>query len=451
MSNLFGRGAMPKKLLSLLLSLACLWGLLALAPPAQARVYIDVTRPFSRRLPLALPQFLPLPGSPADPVGTDGARILGDDLAFTGIFDLLDPKSFLGPPQPGNINYKKWSRVGAELLITCSYSVQDKLLTLECRLYDVVEGRLLTGRRYDGVRADLPAMMHRFADEVMLAITGRRSVFSTMIAFVNARRSPEGVIKEIYLMSFDGSRVKRLTHRQNITLYPSWSSDGKLIAYSSYRKRRPAVYVQALAGGSGRLVVDKPGVNLTPVFVPGSTNLAVSMSYTGKTNIFLVDLAGRILKRLTNGWGIEVAPSFSPDGKRMAFVSDRGGSPQIYILDLRDGSVRRLSFGFKYCAAPDWSPRGDRIAFQAQVKGTFQVATIKPDGTDLQVLTRGYGGGEDPSWSPDGRLIAYTGRRTGSYQIYVMTANGDSIRRLTSLPGDSTQPAWSPRGITARD
>ncbi len=436
------------RLLMILLAALCT---LAWAAPAPARVYIDVTKPFSRQLPLALPDFQPITGAAADPVGADGSRLLKTNLSFTGLFDILDPSSYLGPPQPGNVDYRKWTRIGAELLIACTYQAAGNNLTLECRLYDCSEGRLLTGRRYDGVRSDLPAMMQRFADEVMLAITGERSVFSTQIAFVGARQGEKGAVKEIYLMNFDGTGVHKLTHRGDLTLYPAWSPDGTLLAYSSFVRRRPAIFVHALAGGSGKLVINKPGVNITPAFLPSGRALGVAMSYTGKTNIFKVDLAGNILAHLTNGWGIEVAPSFSPDGKQMAFVSDRGGSPQIYVLDMASGSLRRVTFGFKYAAAPAWSPRGDRIAFQGQDKGAFQVCTVRPDGSDLQVLTKGWAGGEDPSWSPDGRLIVYSSRATGNYQIYVMTADGRPIRRLTNLPGDNTDPAWSPRGVGRRD
>jgi len=420
------------------------------AGAAWARVYIDVTQPFSRKLPLAMPAFVPLEGAPADALGKKGHGTLSSDLTFTGMFDILDPASYLGAPQVGNINYRQWSRIGAELLITGNYKVSGNLLTMEMRLYDVVEGRLLTGKHYDGVEADLPAMMHRFADDVMLAITGERSVFSSVIAFVGARQGAKGVHKEIYFMNFDGSHVRQFTHRQDIALYPAWSRDGALLAYSAYRQRRPAVFVHSLAGGEGKLTVNQPGVNLTPCFVPGGNNLAVSMSYTGKTNIYVVDIAGKVVQQLTDGWGIEVAPSFSPDGRQMAFVSDRGGTPQIYVLEVASKALRRLTFGFKYCAAPAWSPRGDRIAFQAMNDGAFQVATVRLDGGDLQVLTSGWGGGEDPSWSPDGRLIAYSGRATGNYQIYVMTAGGHPIRRLTSLPGDNTDPAWSPRGVAGK-
>lgn len=442
-----GSGLVSRLLLLLLAMALCT----ALASPAWARVYIDVTKPFSRRLPLALPAFQPMPASLADPVGGDGARLLKTNLVFTGLFDILDPKSYLGPPSPGKIQYRKWTKVGAELLIACSYTAAGDTLTLECRLYDCTEGKLLTGRRYDGVRADLPAMMQRFADEVMLAITGERSVFSTQIAFVGARQGKKGAIKEIYLMNWDGTGVRKLTHFNDLALYPAWSPDGSLVAYSAFVRRRPAIFVHALAGGSGKLVINKPGVNLTPAFTASGRALGVAMSHTGKTNIFKVDLAGNILSQLTNGWGIEVAPSFSPDGKKMAFVSDRGGSPQIYVLDIGSGSLRRLTFGFKYCAAPAWSPRGDRIAFQGQDKGGFQICTMKTDGSDMQVLTGGWAGGEDPTWSPDGRLIAYSSRKSGTYQIYVMTAGGRPIRRLTNLSGDNTDPSWSPRGVGRRD
>jgi len=428
---------------------------LLLAPAvARARVYIDVTQPFTRKLPLALPVFDPLQGAAADPLGREATDLLKNDLLFTGLFDILPPSAYLGKPQVGAINYARWSKIGAELLITGNYRLSGGIFTLELRLYDVGESKLLVGRRYDGRPPDMPAMVHRFADEVMLAITGERSVFSSVIAFVGARQVEKDgrrqVVKEIYLMNFDGSGVRRFTRRGDIALYPAWSSDGRFLAYSSYIRRRPAIFVQALDGGTGRVVINKKGVNITPAFLPGREILGVSLSHTGRSNIYLVNLAGKILKHLTDGWGIEVAPTFSPDGKKMAFVSDRGGSPQIYVLDMASGQVRRLSFGFKYSAAPAWSPRGDRIAFQAQIDGTFQIVTVRPDGSDQQVLTSGWGGGEDPSWSPDGRLIAYASRRTGRYQIYVMTASGQPIKRLTSLPGDNTDPAWSPRGVAGK-
>ena len=431
------------RLLTKVIILTAALAVISCSAPAWARVYIDITQPFSRKLPIALPVFQPLDGAAADAVGADGARILQKNLSFTGLFDFLNPKGFLGLPKIGAVQYRRWSVIGAELLVACEYKRQGDELTLHCSLYDVVEGKRLVGVEYGGTMAMLPDMMDRFADEIMHAVTGERSVFSTMIAFVSTKSGH----KEIMVMRYDGSGVKAVTNRGDICLYPAWSRDGQLLAYTSYVRRRPVVLLHSLRGGSGRVAVNKPGVNITPAFQPGSGNLAVAMSHTGKTNIFLMDQTGRELKRLTNGWGIEVDPSFSPDGRKMAFVSDRGGSPQIYILDLASGQVQRLTYGLKYSAAPAWSPKGDLIAFQAEINGVFQICTIRTDGSDTRVLTSGLSACEEPTWSPDGRLIAYAGRRTGRYQIYVITYEGQPIKRLTSLPGDQTAPAWSPPGV----
>jgi TolB protein len=430
---------MPKFIAILLAALAIL-GILA-PEPAQARVYIDITKPSSRKIPLAMPEYGLLPAGGAAELGGLGRQVLIGDLTYTGLFDILDPKTYLGAGQ-GEVNPRQWKRIGADLLITGNYESTPTTLSVEMRLYDVTEGKLLVGRRYDGLPTDMPAIMHRFADEVMEALTGEKSVFSTQIAFTHV----VGGIKEIWLMNFDGSGARQLTQRGDICLFPAWSPDCRLLAYSCYVNRRPAVILHALAGGSGQVIINKPGVNLTPTFRPNG-QLAAATSHTGKTNIFLSDQVGNLGANLTDGWGIDVAPSFSPDGRQMAFCSDRAGQPQIYIRDMDSGAIRRITYGHKYAAAPAWSPRGDRIAFQVMTNGVFQVATIRPDGSDQQILTQGYGGGEEPTWSPDGRLIAYASRATGRYQIYVMTANGQPIKRLTDLAGENANPAWSPRGV----
>ncbi|WP_083779000.1 hypothetical protein [Desulfarculus baarsii] len=82
----------------------------AVSGPAQARVYIDITQPFSRRLPIAIPEFQPLAGATPDSVGPMATRMLQKNLEFTGLFDFLDPKSFLGKANPEQVEYKRAGR-----------------------------------------------------------------------------------------------------------------------------------------------------------------------------------------------------------------------------------------------------------------------------------------------------------------------------------------------------
>ena len=84
----------------------------------------------------------------------------------------------------------------------------------------MIDGKQLVGRRYEGRPADLKDMMLRFADAVMEALTGEPSVFGTQIAFVAARQTPKGVVKEIAVMNFDGTGARMLTRRGDLCLYP---------------------------------------------------------------------------------------------------------------------------------------------------------------------------------------------------------------------------------------
>jgi TolB protein len=432
---------MLKKFLFILV-LAALGPLTAYAEPA--RPIIDIASPVIRKMPVALPEFLPQPGSAPNQAIARGNDILARDLLFTGLFDIIDPASFLGRSEE-EFNPRQWVRIGAELYIDCRYNLQGTALTVECRLYDVLEGRQLAGRRYSGAPEDLTDMMHRFADEIMLAVTGEKSVFSTRIAFVHS----EGNNKNIWLMDFNGDNPRPFTQQPGLSLYPAWSPDGAFLAYSQFVNRHPAVFIHSLTGGGGRMIINTSGVSITPAFRKGG-QLAASLSYgQGPTNIFLSDLTGKLIKNLSNGLNIDVTPSFAPDGSQMAFVSDRGGAPQIYILDVNSGQVRRLTFGYNYCAAPDWSPKGDLIAFQVRTDNGFRIATVKPDGSDLQVLDSSPGG-EDPSFSPDGRLIAYSSRINGAYQVYVIALSGQPIGQITNLSGDNSDPAWSPPGVAGK-
>ena len=65
----------PRRLfLRTLTVLAASWLLLGCFTLAQARVYIDITKPVSRRLPLALTEFQPMEGTAVSPVGGEGKR-----------------------------------------------------------------------------------------------------------------------------------------------------------------------------------------------------------------------------------------------------------------------------------------------------------------------------------------------------------------------------------------
>jgi len=374
--------------------------------------------------------------------------LLSDTLAFTGYFKMLDRQAFLMDPKnpdiiASHINFRNWASIGAELLITGGVLVKDGLMETELRLFDTIKEKLIIGKRYKGGTADTSHMIRRFCGEVMYHLTGHRGVFDSKIAFLSSLAGK----KEIYISDFDGRNPKQFTLHKDITLFPAWSSDGKWMAYTSYAKGQPDLYIRNLTE-KRVATLDKKGIQITPAWVPEKFELAATLSFSGDQEIYLLTGGGKIIKRLTNSRGIDVEPTWSPTGKQMAFVSKRSGTPQIYIKDMTSGRVRRLTFQGRYNTQPDWSPKGDKIVYSAMDTGRIDIYTIGVDGGDLVKLTENQGDNEAPSWSPDGSLIVFNSTREGRSKIYIMTAFGTDQRRLISMPGEQTNPKWSPNVIS---
>jgi len=408
--------------------------------------YINISNPFLRKIPLAVPVFKAESGEAEEGrLAVEGADLLAQTLEFTGYFKLLDRASFLADPanpkvSADEINFANWTGIGADLLVTGGVRLGQNTAEFELRLFDTFKQQMLLGKRYRAQVADQRQVIRRFCSEIIYLLTGQRGIFESRIALISTGTGN----KEIYTCEFDGHNPRPFTRNGAINLSPAWSSDGEWIAYTSYMRGKPDLYIKNVKDNRGT-VVSREGLNITPAWVPGVFQLAATLSFDGDQEIYLLTGKGEIIKRLTNSWGSDVSPSFSPDGKKMAFVSGRSGSPQIYIQDLGSGQARRLTFEGKYNTQPAWSPRGDRIAYTArQDDGRQNICLIDTEGKGPVVLTRDAGNNESPAWSPDSSLIVFSSTREGASRIYVMTAFGTDQRRLLTLPGEQSSPSWSP-------
>jgi TolB protein len=406
--------------------------------------YIDISNPFLRKIPLAVPLFKNKNGTGEEKRLSDSsADLLAASLEFTGYFKLLDRGAFLFDPQKDGvltpqINFANWTVIGAELLITGLFKEAGDNITMELRLFDTFKARRIIGKKYTGKKADQRRMIHRFCSEVIKYLTGKPGVFGSKIAFVSTGSGN----KEIYSCAFDGYNSQQVTRNHSISLFPAWSSDGRYLAYTSYKKGKPDLFIKNLAEVQETTIANK-GLNITPAWVPGKFELAATLSYSGDQEIYLLTGSGKVIKRLTNIRGIDVSPTWSPDGKKFAFVSNRAGSPQVYVQDLASGKVRRLTYEGNYNTQPSWSPQGDKIAYASVVDGRRNIIVMGLDGREPLQLTHESGDNEAPSWSPDGSLIAFSSNREGPFRIYVMTAFGTDQRRLLAMTGEQTNPKWS--------
>ncbi len=374
--------------------------------------------------------------------------VLSNDLNISGVFRPLDRKGFLEDPQAmgleaSEIKFEDWRHQGAAFLARCSYQVQGNSIRLDGRLFDVA-GRKMVGtpKSYAGDLRAWRQMVHAFADDIMMMVTGERGVFDTKIAYVQS----VGSAKEIFYCDFDGNNPVQVTRDNSIALSPSWSPDQSQIAFVSYRDGAPKVYGVNVSNNSRYLISGFPGMNITPAWRPGRNELAVTLTKDGGQDIYLVSPTGQIIRKFGVGFGssISVSPNWSPDGQKFAYVSNESGNPQIYIFDVTTGQKKRLTFSGNYNTSPAWSPKGDWIAYSGGEGGEFNIFIIRPDGSENHALTHG-GRNEAPRWSPDGRMIAYSSNKQGGAAIRIMYSNGTGDWQLTRQGGAQELPDWSPR------
>ena len=430
------RGAVLPALLAILLAVAGAPGARAADPDELTGV---ITGRASARLALAVPPTVPL-GDTSLAAAAEAGEVLRADLDFSGWFGLLDPRGEGRIPPERLAEPAAWKEVGAAYLVTSSLEAKGDRARLTVRLLETGGGTLLLGKTWGGrLPGDLRRLAHAAADAVTEALTGRPGIARTRIAFV-ARL---GEAKEIYLMDYDGARVRRLTRTGAINLSPAWSPDGRRLAFLSFLGRRPSIYI---LDEKSRVVTLHPrggDLNSAPDFSPDGRTLAFSSDRDGNVEIYLYDLETGRETRLTRHPAIDANPSWSPSGREIAFTSDRTGSPQIWIMAADGSHVRRLTWEGRYNESAAWSPDGGRIAFVSRIAGRFEIVIHELATGKETIVTTGPGNKENPRWAPDGRHLVYACDASGTWDIYTVRDDGTDVRRLTRGLAAQT-PDWSP-------
>ncbi|MBN2539499.1 MAG: Tol-Pal system beta propeller repeat protein TolB [Deltaproteobacteria bacterium] len=414
---------------------------------ACAKVYLDINSPAFQKFPVAIPEFKNMGKAEVeDNLPAWFADQLSQSLKITGFFNIIGKDAFLEDQgsagiTAGEIDFSNWSGIGSDLLVKGGFSYDGEKLAVEFRLFDTIEGKLITGKKYWGKPEEKKSMVLKFADEILMALTGGTGVFDTKIAFIGKKDNSS----EIYTINFDGSDLVKITDYNSLTLLPHWSPDASEISFTSYKDGNPDCYITNLASGKIKKISSFRGLNLPTSWSSDGKRILIVLSKDGNENIYIKHLDSDKLERLTDDRAIDVSPAWSPDGRKIAFVSNRSGSPQIFVMDSEGKNIRRLTFEGSYNSSPCWSPDGTRIAYEGSSNGCFQIFSIGEDGDNCMQLTFEAGGGESPSWSPDGRYLAYSSMRGGQRRIYVINSNGLNRRVLPGIKGlDSFKsPSWS--------
>jgi Tol biopolymer transport system component len=231
---------------------------------------------------------------------------------------------------------------------------------------------------------------------------------------------------------------------------PSWSPDGRSIAFTSFRNGRGDIYVMDAGGSGQRRLTTTPAHDDLATWSPDGSRIAFVSDRDGNLEIYVMNADGSGQLRLTTASGSDYGPSWSPDSRRIAWRSDRDGNAEIYSMNADGSDVRRLTRNPASDYSPTWGPDG-RIAWisNRDTGAKTSLYVMNGDGSEPRRITGGYWNELRPAWSPDGSLIAFQADRdppVGNQELYVVAPDGTGLRRLTTYPGKDDFPTWAPDG-----
>ena len=418
------------------------FGALMLCLPfgSQAALTIEIVGGAAQQIPIAIVPFSQ-PSGLAIKEQDAIANVIGADLRRSGLFRVLETRGVVNQPKDiSEVRYPEWAALQAQALTIGSIeTLPDNRLKVTFRLLDVLKQTQLVGMEYNIAPNQLRMTAHKIADVIYEKLTGEQGVFATRVTYV----SKMGNRYTLQVADVDGFNPQTVVSSAEPIISPKWSPDGTKIAYVSFEKKKPIVYVQSLVSGQRYVLANFKGNNSAPAWSPDGKKLAIVLTHGANSQVYSINADGTGLKQLTRSSAIDTEPVWSPDGQHIYFTSDRGGSPQIYRISASGDNPQRVTFDGSYNVCPRISPDGKTLAFIRRNGDGMRVAIQDLASGQVQVLSD-TSMDESPSFAPNGRMLLYATKMNGKGTLAAVSADGRVKQRLSESGGDVREPAWGP-------
>jgi len=410
--------------------------MLLLPLTGKAELTVEIVGGAAQQIPIAVVPF----SAPAVVANQDNiADVVGADLRRSGLFRVLETRGVASQPHTlPEVKYNDWSAIQAQALtIGTVESLPGNRLKVSFRLLDVLKQNQLLAMEFNITPAQQRTTAHKIADLIYEKLTGEQGVFATRITYVNKLNGRYA----LQVADADGFNPQTVVSSKEPIISPSWSPDGTKLAYVSFEKKKPIVFVQSLLSGQRMVLANFKGNNSAPAWSPDGTKLAIVLTYSANSQVYVIGADGTGLQQLSFSTGIDTEPEWSPDGAYIYFTSNRGGGPQIYRMPSSGGEAKRVTFEGSYNVSPHISPDGKLLTYVKQDAKGFRIAVQDLATGQVQTLSETTQD-ESPSFAPNGRMILYATSIGGKGSLAAVSVDGRVKQRLIDNGGDVREPSW---------
>ncbi|NDD67746.1 Tol-Pal system beta propeller repeat protein TolB, partial [bacterium] len=383
-----------------------------------ATIHIEITQGVEVAVPIAI---VPFQSTEKNPLAGALHAQITQDLNNSGRFHPVET-SELPQTDLQRLGVLQWKHLGIPYVLLAQVKpVGPEHYDVSVQLLDVYHPQSVGGndaadyrlfdRAFPRVRAtDARGLAHHISDLVYEAVMGIPGLFSTSIAYVHVNKSdPKKLYYSLEISDMDGANPRPVVRSGEPILSPTWSPDGRWLAYVAFQKHRAGIDLLEVATGHRRRLTHFPGINGAPAFSPDGKSLALALSKSGALKLYLFDLATQQLTQLTEGYAIDTEPRWAPDGLSLFFTSNRGGKPQIYRLWLANKTIERVTFEGDYNARASITSDGQAmVMIHRGADGVFRIARQDLRTGKVRILTDKWSRlDESPTLAPNGDMILY--------------------------------------------
>lgn len=419
---------------------------------AHAILNLELTQGVRSALPIAIMTFNNEAKLPED---LKTSMVIAHDLSSSGEFSVFTAAQL--PQQPRKIDeiqMTRWRGFAAQYIvlgdIVALTSDQYKVTTHLVNLYrgspdgKITAESILFTKTYTVNKNQLRHLAHQISNDIYQSLLGVPGIFTSKIAYilVQAGATPTQPAYHLVVADYDGYRPRFVANSNQPIMSAAWSPEGNRIAFVSFQKTFPAIFVVNIQTGGLQQITQLAGINGAPAWSPDGKRLVYVSSKSGAPKINEINLLTHEVKQLTEGYSLDTEPSYMPDGKSIVFTSNRSGKPQIYERFFDTGKIERLTFVGDYNASANISADGKTMTLLHQDNNGYTIAIQNLQTDQFTILARDRED-ESPKFSPNGKLILYATQQGNKRTLAMVSSDGVIHWLLPTKEGDVRSPSWA--------